>query len=160
MKILTALILTMTASGAFANINWLGSWQLSSPKACSTNDMYEDALFGHFMKDYSWTFDTETTVQEWMRFEQCDAKITYQVEFLPRTSLGNTGHMNRMKLTRKSFESTCLRQDARPVSMELAYVAYPNFFETYEPIESPQGPCPMGTYVVTQFKKVDRSAGK
>lgn len=142
--------------------NWSalqGSWKLASGLACAKTSLADEVLFTRFMKDYSWQFADKNVLIEKLLVKhedgrECEATITYKVEFAHSTLADRPlAHMKKMKLARTAFESKCLVKNIRPEVLELSYLAYPEFFETYELMSAPDGACPMGDMVVTQFKK-------
>jgi hypothetical protein len=144
----------LAAASVFDSIkSWQGEWRLQGTPACAKSDVAEDALFRKFMEDYSWTFSDEGDLVESLRVAGCEGKFTYKVEFLPATKEGPTGFMSRMKLTRTATDTKCLRANVRPAEVTLSYIAYPEFFEVYEPMLAADGPCPGGDHYVMQFHR-------
>lgn len=142
--------------------NWeaiKGSWKFASERACARTPLIDEVLFKNYMKDYTWQFTDENVLVETLlvRHEdgrECEAKITYKVETAFSTPEDRPlAHLKKMKLTRTDFQSKCLVKNIRPLELELGYLAYPEFFETYEIMSTNDGACPMGDMVITQFKK-------
>lgn len=132
---------------------WEGTWSASAPE-CSLTPGYDDALFGVFMKKYEWEFTGEDTVIERMLVEDCYAEILYKVEILePNEGEVGPPHMKQMRLTKQKLATTCLKPDVRPEQFVVSYISYPNFFETFELVKEPLGPCPKGEGIIMQFRK-------
>ena len=154
---LLSLLLSFQIPMATAN-DFTGTWKLGS-RACSTDAPYEDPFFASFMKSFSWEFLANGSLVERMSMFDpeknftCEATLEYSVELLPPAP-GRLGFMKRMNLTRSGFHSNCLRQNARPLSIQIHYLDYPSFLETYEESNQNNGaPCPSNDFVITQFRK-------
>ncbi len=132
---------------------WEGVWEGSRPE-CSLTLGYDEPVFGQLMEEYEWEFTGEDIVIERMELTGCHAEISYKVEILePNEGEVGPPHMKQMRLTRQKMASNCLRPEVRPEQFVVSYIAYPNFFETYEIVKAPQGPCPMGEGIIKQFRR-------
>ncbi len=136
-----------------------GRFQMASARACSTSDTYEDPFFARFVTSFSWELEAGTITERISMYDpekdfKCEAELEYKTTELPREE-GPLPFLPRLRLEQSGFRSSCLRQGVRPTTIELHYLAYPDFLEIYEPVTDPgNAPCPLGTHIITQFKRV------
>lgn len=137
-----------------------GDWALASARACSTDAPYEDPFFAFYVTKFQWRFLEGDLLEESISMHDpdtnfdCDAVLHYQVSFLPREPQGELGYMDKMHLKQISQKSSCLHPGVRPQVLDIHYLLFPTFLETYESNPSSGGPCPGGNFIVTQFKRI------